>query len=56
MSKLENLEDSITTLPIAGCGLIIALPIGDCLLLIGKKNSKQQMKRARARIEQESEK
>jgi len=39
--------------------LIIALPVGDCLLLIGKKQpatSKQQMKRARARIEQESEK
>jgi len=30
-------------MPIAGCGLIIVLPVGDCLLLIGKKtNSKQQ--------------
>jgi hypothetical protein len=28
---------------IAGCGLIIVLTVGDCLLLIGKKtNSKQQ--------------
>jgi len=37
------LEDSITTLLIADCGLIIVLPVDDCLLLIGKKtNSKQQ--------------